>query len=76
MHTQETMQSPRNAEEAECVWLWPAAICMHLMRCRLSAAASRTHVAVPAVHNKHIQRECVCGVENMRLTDIEPQITL
>jgi hypothetical protein len=36
----------------------------------------QTHLAAPAVYYEHVQREAVCGVEHVRLTDVEAQVTL
>ena len=41
-----------------------------------TAGPPPTHLAVEAVHDKHVERKRVGCVEHVRLADVEPQVTL
>lgn len=34
------------------------------------------HLSAPAIHHENVQRETICCVEGVRLTDVEVQVPL
>jgi hypothetical protein len=72
-------QTAATATQQLCGWHCLGCQCTSATQCRSLLFAPvwlHTHLAAPAVYYKHVQRKAICGVEDMRLANVEAQVTL